>query len=340
MTNQNHGSDAGAKEKAQAVAGQAQHEAGQVADTARGAAGDLAGTAREEIGNVRDEAMQQARGLADTATTQFKEQAGTQKDRAAQQARTVTDDLQRVARGEQAQSDLVSGALSAVAQQAERLTHRLESAEPAELLDDVRSFAARRPGTFLALALGAGIVAGRLTRGVRDAGQGADRGARQHLPSEHREHMQQRTVNPPAHAADDPTAPGGDVAPHHLQSQAPAYGGTPAQAPGATPGRPGGAQDDRPVPGRRAQGVPVQGTPNTQGGQGQAGQQAPGQNTAGPTGDVAPHHLQSQAPAYGGAAGQGAAGTPDVPGNPNAQAHITQTPAEQPFDQKNLEGRA
>lgn len=300
MTNQNHGSDSGAKEKAKAVAGQAQHEAGQVAETARDAAGDLAGTAREEIGNVRDEAMQQVRGLADTATTQFKEQAGTQKDRAAEQARTVTDDLQRVARGEKAESDLVSGALSAVAQQAERLTHRLETAEPAELLDDVRSFAARRPGTFLAIALGAGLMAGRLTRGVRDAGQGADRGARQYLPSEHREHMQQRTLNPPSHTADDPTAPGGDVAPHHIQSQAPAYGGTPAQSPGATPGRPGGVvggsqhggqrpngaqQGGGPVPGRRAQGVPVQ-------------------------------------------------------GNPNAQAHITETPAEKPFDQEKPEGRA
>ena len=171
MTNQNHGSAEGAKEKVQAVAGDARQEAGQVADTARGAAGDLAGTAREEIGNVRDEAMQQVRGLADTATARLSEQAGTQKDRAAQQARTVADDLQRVASGEQAQSDLVSGALSAVAQQAERLTHRLETAEPAELLEDVRSFAARRPGTFLAIALGAGLVAGRLTRGVRDAGQ-------------------------------------------------------------------------------------------------------------------------------------------------------------------------
>ncbi|XNZ00166.1 hypothetical protein ACL90Y_10545 [Micrococcus luteus] len=340
MTNQHHGSDSGAKEKAQAVAGQTRHEAGQVGETARDAAGDLAGTAREEIGNVRDEAMQQVSSLADTAAAQVKEQAGTQKDRAAQQARTVTDDLQRVARGEQAESALVSGALSTVAQQAERLTHRLETAAPAELLDDVRSFAARRPGTFLAIALGAGLVAGRLTRGVRDAGQGADRGARQHLPSEHREHMQQRTLNPPAHAADDPTAPGGDVAPHHLQSQAPAYGGTPAQSPGATPGRPGdvagasqtggqrpnGPQGGGPVPGRRAQGVPVQGGQNAQG-----GRQAPGQDTAGPAGDVAPHHLQGQAPAYGGAAGQG---------NPNAQAHITETPAEKPFDQEKPEGRA
>lgn len=275
MTNQNHGSAEGAKEKVQAVAGDARQEAGQVADTARDAAGELAGTAREEVGHVRDEAMQQVRGLTDTAATQLREQAGTQKDRAAQQARTVTDDLQRVARGEQAQSDLVSGAISAVAQQAERLTHRLETAEPAELLDDVRSFAARRPGTFLALALGAGLVAGRLTRGLRDVGQGADRGARQYLPSEHREHMQERTLNPPAHAADDPTAPSGDVAPHHIQSQAPAYGGTPASAPGMTPGR-------------HAQGAPAQ-------------------------------------------TGQG---------NPNAQAHITESPAEQPFDQENPGGRA
>ena len=36
----------------------------------------------------------------------------------------------------------------------------------ADLLDDVRRFAARRPGMFLAIAAGVGVVAGRLTRGL------------------------------------------------------------------------------------------------------------------------------------------------------------------------------
>jgi hypothetical protein len=37
---------------------------------------------------------------------------------------------------------------------------------PGALLDEVRSFARREPGTDLAIALGAGVLAGRLTRGL------------------------------------------------------------------------------------------------------------------------------------------------------------------------------
>jgi hypothetical protein len=45
----------------------------------------------------------------------------------------------------------------------------LEAREPADLLDEVKSFARRSPGTFLAIAVGAGVLAGRLTRGAKDA---------------------------------------------------------------------------------------------------------------------------------------------------------------------------
>ena len=38
--------------------------------------------------------------------------------------------------------------------------------DPGALLDEVRSFARRKPGTYLAIALGAGVLAGRLTRGL------------------------------------------------------------------------------------------------------------------------------------------------------------------------------
>jgi hypothetical protein len=38
--------------------------------------------------------------------------------------------------------------------------------DPGSLLDEVRSFARKKPGTYLALALGAGVLAGRLTRGL------------------------------------------------------------------------------------------------------------------------------------------------------------------------------
>jgi hypothetical protein len=55
------------------------------------------------------------------------------------------------------------------ADRARGLSSRLEGREPRELLDDVRGFAQRKPGTFLLGALAAGVVAGRLTRGAKAA---------------------------------------------------------------------------------------------------------------------------------------------------------------------------
>src|SRR4029077_14443993 len=42
----------------------------------------------------------------------------------------------------------------------------LAARDPGILLDEVRSFARKKPGTYLAIALGAGVLAGRLTRGL------------------------------------------------------------------------------------------------------------------------------------------------------------------------------
>ena len=51
----------------------------------------------------------------------------------------------------------------------ESFADRLQNREPAELLDEVRSFARRKPGLFLLGAAAAGVLAGRLTSGVRAA---------------------------------------------------------------------------------------------------------------------------------------------------------------------------
>src|SRR6185436_16458500 len=42
----------------------------------------------------------------------------------------------------------------------------LADRDPGTLLDEVRSFARRKPGTYLAIALGAGVLSGRLARGL------------------------------------------------------------------------------------------------------------------------------------------------------------------------------
>lgn len=51
------------------------------------------------------------------------------------------------------------------------VAHWLEDREPGALVDELRRFARNRPGTFLAMAAGLGLVAGRMTRGVRAGAQ-------------------------------------------------------------------------------------------------------------------------------------------------------------------------
>ncbi|REE03759.1 hypothetical protein [Citricoccus muralis] len=171
----------------------AQQEAGRLGSEAQSAARDVAGTAQEEAVHLKDETMTQVKDLADSAKQEASSQLSTQKDRLAAQSRTVSDDLERISRGEKPESDLVNQAVSKLSERARHLTEQLESKEPMDLLDDVRRFAARRPGTFLAIAAGVGLVAGRLTRGVKDAHDDGQHG--QH--GQHGGQYGDRTNRPP-----------------------------------------------------------------------------------------------------------------------------------------------
>ncbi len=145
----------GARERAQQTTGTAKDEGRRVADVAQG-----------EAQKVASEAKAQVRGLLDQATSQVEEQSRTQRDRLVETLRSVGDDLEEMADSSKGTaSDLVGE----VAGRVRELSSRMDGREPRELLDDVRGFARRKPGTFLLGALAAGVVAGRLTRGARDA---------------------------------------------------------------------------------------------------------------------------------------------------------------------------
>ena len=64
-------------------------------------------------------------------------------------------------------TDLVSQAASRVDSAASWLDER----EPGDILEEVKSFARQRPGLFIAIAAGAGIVAGRLTKSLMSGDQ-------------------------------------------------------------------------------------------------------------------------------------------------------------------------
>ena len=133
-----------AKDKAQQAAGEAQGQAKAVAHDAKDKAQDLAATAKHEAGQVKDEAADQVQSLVGSAQEQVGAQVQTQQERLAGQVRSYTDDLHRVVSGEQPQTDLVRQGVASVADRAEALTQRLETASPQDLLQDVRGFASGR----------------------------------------------------------------------------------------------------------------------------------------------------------------------------------------------------
>ena len=152
----------------------AKDEAGTVKDTAVDAGKQVAGTAKAEAANVAAEAKQQAKGLVGAATSQLKDQASAQQGKLATSLRGFTDQLQGVTQGQGLEAGPLNDLVQQAASRANQFVSRLENSEPADLLDDVRRFARRRPAVFLALCGLAGVVAGRITRGAVAANTSVD----------------------------------------------------------------------------------------------------------------------------------------------------------------------
>lgn len=133
------------------------------------AGGHVAQTALEQGQEVVRETGVQVRNLVGEATDELRHQAGTQQKRAAEGLRALGSQLHSMAgAGEPGvASDLVGEA----GDRAQRMAQWLEQREPGQLVDELRRFARRRPGAFAAGALVAGVLVGRLTRGLAASGE-------------------------------------------------------------------------------------------------------------------------------------------------------------------------
>ncbi|AUZ33093.1 hypothetical protein C3B78_00365 [Arthrobacter sp. PGP41] len=221
------GSAGGSKSQA------AKEEASQVAGQATSAAQGVAQAAKEEAAHVASEAKSNAQDLLHQAKSGLTSQAGTQQQKAAEGIRTISSQLQSMADAPDQQgvaSDLIRQAASST----ETVASWLENKQPGDLLGEVQRFARNRPGTFLLIAAGAGVLAGRLTRGLT-AGAPEAQGAVQGVSS-------QRSVQPQP------------VAPLHPETvyaagtddlfDEPVVG---TRAPVSTSTLPGGTADDTPL---------------------------------------------------------------------------------------------
>lgn len=137
-------------------------------DSAAEQAKHAASVAQDEAKQVAADVRDQARGLLNETRTQVEDQSRTQRDRLVETIRTFSDDLDGMA---EQRSGLASDAAREVANRVRSFGQQLDGREPTELLDDLRSFARRRPGMFLAGSVIAGVVVGRFLRGSREATQ-------------------------------------------------------------------------------------------------------------------------------------------------------------------------
>ena len=128
----------------------------------------VADVAREQASGVAVEAGRQGRDLLHQAQGQLEEQAAQGQQRLANQLLSLSDELRSMADAS-AQSGMAASLASQAASRARNAGQWLDDRKPSQVADEMQSFARRRPAVFLALAVGAGLVAGRLTRGLKDA---------------------------------------------------------------------------------------------------------------------------------------------------------------------------
>jgi hypothetical protein len=138
----------------------------------------VAGVAGDELGNVAHKAKTAARGFFDETRHQLTEQASHQQRRASGSLRTTGDQL--VGMAQSAESDgVATGIIRTIGERTRDAASWLDQREPADLVHEVRSFARRHTGAFLLIAVGVGVVAGRLTRALMSNGDGSSNGSSQ-----------------------------------------------------------------------------------------------------------------------------------------------------------------
>jgi hypothetical protein len=131
-----------------------------------------AGVAREQASDVVAEARRQGSDLMRQAQDQLTGQAAQGQRQLSAQLVSLGDELKTMADGSD-QQGMAADLARQAASRARHVGQWLGEREPAQVLDEVQAFARRRPAVFLAVAVAVGVAAGRLTRGMQAASNGA-----------------------------------------------------------------------------------------------------------------------------------------------------------------------
>ena len=119
------------------------------------------------------ETGRQVKDLLTQAQSQLGVQAAAQQEKLVAGLHSLSSELASMTRNVDK-----PGPASDVARQASQRTAAaaswMDGKEPADIVAEITAFARRRPGAFLALAAGAGLLAGRLTRGLKAQSDNVD----------------------------------------------------------------------------------------------------------------------------------------------------------------------
>lgn len=196
----------------------AKDEAAKVARSATHSGGQVAGTVGEQANRVASETAQQARNLFEEGKGQLADQAREGQRKAANGLHALADQLHGMSEKSDGKG-IVPEVTRQASERARAAASWLAEREPGDLLAEVRRFARRRPGVFLAGAALAGALAGRLTRGTIAAQSESSSPADTTPPSP-------APAPPPAHAVNPAL---GVPGPERTVAPAPGYSMPPAQ---------------------------------------------------------------------------------------------------------------
>ncbi|MFV0137988.1 hypothetical protein ACLGIH_33250 [Streptomyces sp. HMX87] len=166
----------------------------QAGQTAKEQASATAGQARQAAGTVAGEARQQAGTAVSDLRERVTQEAESQTQRAAGTVRQWSDELSELARNAPEDSPARS-LVSQVADGGHRAAEYLDKQGVEGMTEDLKGFARRRPGAFLAGAALAGLVVGRMAKAGSKASQ-SSQGPQQDPVRDGRPGVQEAAVRP------------------------------------------------------------------------------------------------------------------------------------------------
>ena len=153
-----------AKDESAAVAGSAVEGGREVAGELADQVSAVAGTAKDQLSTLMSQAKDELRTQGEARGQQVV--SGLQ---------TLSDQMSALVNGRPDQAGGVGTAVSEAQQRVQTYVRSVQGRGPRALVDDVTTFARRRPGVFLLAASITGFAAGRLVRsGAAAASEGSD----------------------------------------------------------------------------------------------------------------------------------------------------------------------